>query len=78
VPDRIESGDDVISGTSAKVITYTKPFIFNPAVGVSVQNMNTGDYYSITSKSVNGFTISFYNASNVQINKTFDYIAKGF
>jgi len=78
VPDRIESGDDIISGTSAKVITYTKPFIFNPAVGVSVQNMNTGDYYSITSKSVNGFTISFYNASNVQISKTFDYIAKGY
>lgn len=78
VPDRIESGDDVLSGSTAKVITYTKPFIFNPAVGVSVQNMATGDYYSITSKSVNGFTISFYNASNVQISKTFDYIAKGF
>lgn len=78
VPDRIESGDDILSGTSDYVVTYTKPFIFNPAVGVSVQNMATGDYYSISNKSVNGFTISFYNASDVQISKTFDYIAKGY
>ena len=78
VPDRIESGDDIVSGSTDKIITYTKPFIFNPAIGVSVQNMATGDYYSITNKTLNGFTISFYNASNVQISKTFDYIAKGY
>ncbi len=78
VPDRIESGDDIATGGSSYVVTYTKPFIFNPAVGISAQNMATGDYYTITSKSIAGFTISFYNSSNSLINKTFDYIAKGY
>ena len=78
VPDRIESGDDIPTGGSSYVVTYNKPFIFNPAVGISAQNMATGDYYTITSKSVAGFTISFYNSSNTLINKTFDYIAKGY
>lgn len=78
MPDRIESGDNIVSGTTAYTVTYNKPFMTSPALGLSAENMATGDYYTLTSKSATGFTIRFYNASNVAISRTFDYIAKAY
>ena len=40
--------------------------------------VHSGDYYVITNKSATGFTIEFFNSSNATINRTFDYVAKGF
>ena len=75
---RNESAEDVVSGTSAKVITYTNGFYAMPSLSVSVQGLATGDYYTITSKSKTGFTISFFNSSNTGISKTFDWQAVGY
>ena len=70
--------DDVASGTSAKVITFPKPFYATPSLNVIGQNMVSGDYYTVTSKTKNGFTINFYNSSNANVNRTFDYQAVGY
>ena len=40
--------------------------------------MATGDYYTITSKSKTGFTITFYNSSGSAQDRNFDYVAKGY
>jgi hypothetical protein len=53
-------------------------FISTPAIGVSAQGLATGDFYEITSKSTNGFDITFKNSGGTAISKTFDYIAKGY
>ena len=74
---RLESEEDVVSGSGAKTITYTNAFYASPAVGIAAQNMATGDYYAITSKTKTGFTITFYNSSAAAQNRTFDYVAKG-
>lgn len=74
---RLESGEDVESGAGAKAITYTNAFYASPAVGIAAQNMATGDYYTISSKTKTGFTITFYNNSAVAQDRTFDYVAKG-
>jgi len=47
-------------------------------VGIAAQNLNSGDYYAITAKSATGFTITFYNSSNAAVDRTFDYVAKGY
>lgn len=78
MPDRVESGDNLVSGTTDYAVTYAKPFMVNPAIGISIENMNTGDYYSIVSKTSTGFTIRFFNASNTRVSRTFDYIAKAY
>lgn len=78
MPDRSESAEDIASGTSPYAVTYTLPFMASPSLGITAQNMATGDYYTISSKSVSGFTIQFFNASNVAVNRTFDYHAKGY
>ncbi len=75
---RLESEEDVVSGAGAKAITYDNAFYASPAVGIAAQNMATGDYYAITSKTKTGFTITFYNSSAAAQNRTFDYVAKGY
>ncbi len=75
---RIESDNDVASTTGTKAITYTNSFYASPAVGISAQNMATGDTYTISSKSATGFSIAFTNSSGSGINRTFDYVAQGY
>ena len=74
---RVESGNDISSGTGGKAITFDAGFKLNPAIGISAQSMANGDYYSITSKSNTGFTIEFFNSSATSIDRGFDYIAQG-
>ena len=77
--DRIFSGNDIVSGTSTKSISFTKPFkSVNYAVGITAQGMATGDYFTVSNKAITGFDVAFFNSSNTGISKTFDFIAKGF
>jgi len=75
---RLESEEDVVSGAGAKTITYTNSFYESPAVGIATQNMVSGDYFTISSKTKTGFTITFYNNSAVAQDRTFDYVSKGY
>ncbi len=77
--DRVISGDDIASGTGTKSITFTNPFkSATYAIGISAQNMTSGDFYAISNKASSGFDIVFKNSSSTIINKTFDFIAKGY
>tara|TARA_R100000654_G_scaffold40062_1_gene65981 strand:- start:3139 stop:6096 length:2958 start_codon:yes stop_codon:yes gene_type:complete len=74
---REETGEDVVSGTGTKSITFTKSFFAIPAIGISAQNMASGDTFSISNKTINGFDIVFTNNSGSNINRTFDFVALG-
>jgi hypothetical protein len=77
--DRIFSGNDIVSGTGTKSITFTNPFkSASYAVGITGQGMATGDYFTVSNKTINGFDVAFFNSSNSGVSKTFDFIAKGF
>tara|TARA_R100001440_G_scaffold10909_2_gene19728 strand:+ start:1006 stop:4014 length:3009 start_codon:yes stop_codon:yes gene_type:complete len=76
--ERTFAENDLQTSSGSKTITYTNPFFSVPAIGVSAQNMTTGDVFTISSKTVNGFTIAFTNSSGSAVDRTFDYIAKGF
>jgi len=77
--DRIQSGNDIASGATTKTVAFTNPYkTANYAVGITGQGMATGDYFLVESKTINGFNVTFKNASNTVISRTFDYIAKGF
>ena len=45
---------------------------------MATKNMVSQDYYTISSKTKTGFTITFYNSSSSAQNRTFDYVAKGY
>jgi hypothetical protein len=74
---RTETGEDQASGTSTKTITFTNPFFAVPSIGIAAQNMATGDFFSISNKSISSFDIVFSNSSGTNINRTFDFVAIG-
>jgi len=76
--ERTFAESDLSTSSGSKTITYTNPFYAVPAIGISAQNMSTGDVFTISSKTVNGFTIAFVNSSGSAVDRTFDYIAKGY
>lgn len=78
MPDTLYSENDIISGTSTYSIVYPTPFYNVSAIGITAQDMQTGDYYEITNKTVSGFDITFKNSSSIIVSKTFDYISKGY
>jgi hypothetical protein len=79
VEDTIQSGNDIVSGTGTYTVTFTKPFYSaSYAIGITNQGMATGDYYTLNSKTINGFNIAFKNSGGTGVSRVFDYIAKGF
>jgi hypothetical protein len=82
MPDRTLAESDISSGTASggKVITFSPAFKELQGLGISAQNLNSGEHYEISSKSATGFTIKFIQGSgstNV-IDRQFDYVAKGY
>jgi hypothetical protein len=78
MPDRVAYGNDIASGAAAYSVTYSPAFKDAPALAITAQNMGTGDFYTITSKSRTGFTIEFKNSGGTTVSRTFDWVARGF
>ena len=80
MPDRLDHGNDIASGTDAggKTVTFSPAFKSLENVAITAQNMASGDFYVITNKSATGFEIIFRNSSNSVVDRTFDFQAKGF
>ncbi len=76
---RTESEGNISSGTSASGKTVTFPNAFGSIDGISIagQNMNSGEFYQITNKTVTGFTIVFKESDGTVVDRTFDYTAQG-
>ena len=79
----------IASGAGAKAVTFQHPFFSGttalggansslPSVGITAQNMGSGDFFEITSVSRTGFTVHFKNSSNNSVDRNFTYQAVGF
>ena len=87
---RTESSDEAVaSGTGAKAITFDNAFFVGtasllgsntrlPSVGITAQNMQSGDYFTVSSVSATGFTVNFYNSSDTGIDRNFNWSAVGY
>jgi len=87
---RTEQSEAVIaSGTGTKSVTFANPFFVGtssllgsntklPAVGITAQNMQSGDYFTLSSVSATGFNVAFFNSSNSGVDRNFNYSAVGF
>ena len=82
MPDQIKRNTGVVSSSGTnngtEVITYTIPYKTVPTVGITLQNANTGDYWTISSSTASGFTVTFYNSSSTATQKTFNWISSGY
>jgi len=76
--ERTIGESNVATSSGSKTVTYANAFQSVPSIGIAAQNMQTGDIFTISSKTTSGFVISFVNSSGSAVDRTFDYIAKGF
>ena len=79
----------VASGAGAKSITFTDPFFtgtsvlggvnaYLPSIGITAQNMTTGDYFEVAAVSGTGFTVTFKNSAGTAVNRNFNWSAVGY
>ena len=80
MPDRTVAVANTASTTASggKAITFSPAFKELQGLGISASNLETGDFYELSSKSATGFTIKFKNSSGSVVDRTFDFVAKGF
>ena len=77
--DRIFSEDNLTSGVGTITVAFPSQFKSTSyALGVTMENANSGDFFQISNKTVSGFDLIFKNSSGTNISRQFDYIAKGF
>ena len=87
---RTESSEEAVSsGTGAKAITFANRFFTGtgsllgsnsklPSIGITAQNMQSGDYFTVSSVSATGFSVNFYNSSDAGISRNFNWSAVGY
>ena len=84
MPDTVRRGGTNIEtyygeGESSADVLYSTPFHgTNPIVGITIQNADPGDYYTISANTETGFTVTFYNSGNLATQKTFNWISIGY
>ena len=87
---RAENSEGTIaSGAAAKAITFANAFFvgtaslggvnaYLPSIGITAQNMSTGDLFEVTSVSGTGFTVTFKNSAGTAVNRNFNWSAVGY
>jgi len=89
VQRRTEQSVAAISGTTNTGVTFTHPFFtgtasigglnaYLPSVGITAQNLQTGDYFQISNVTGTGFQISFYNSGGSPVTRNFTWSATGY
>ncbi|MEO1223785.1 MAG: phage tail protein [Pseudomonadota bacterium] len=78
MPDRIEAGDDLIVPAGGLRIDFAPAFRVLSGLGTAAQDMATGDRVAITNKSRTGFDVRFFDNGGVGVQRTLDYVAKGY
>ena len=84
-----QSVGSIASGAGAKTVTFDKPFFTGtaalggvnsslPSVGITAQNMATGDYFVVTGVSGTGFTVTFRNSAGTVIDRNFAWSTVGY
>ena len=84
-----QSTGTIASGAGAKVVSFTDSFFTGtsaiggvnsnlPSIGITAQNMASGDFFELSNISGSGFTVHFKNSSNASVDRNFTYQAVGF
>ncbi|MBP7529301.1 MAG: hypothetical protein KA801_15350, partial [Syntrophorhabdaceae bacterium] len=77
MPDRRQSWQDVICGVAGLAVTFTRPFMTKPKMGITIQGAQGGDYYYLSSISTTGFEVAIKNGET-NVERTIDWEAVGY
>ena len=83
------AGTSISSGAGPKAVTFNDAFFtgtaslggtnaYLPSIGITADNMQSGDYFEVSSVSGSGFTVTFKNSSDTAVDRTFRWMAVGY
>ena len=75
---RTEQSVVLASGAGALAVTFDYAFYQAPNIGITANNMATGDFFLITAVTRLGFTVEFKNSAGTAVNRQFTYTANGY
>ena len=78
MPDRVDSTSGVSSGASTLSVSFSPAFKFLKEIGITASNLASGEYYTKANETTTGFDITFYNSSDVAVDRTFGWTAHGY
>ena len=78
MPDQVKGEKDIASETSTKSVAFASAFYSVPSIGITANNMASGDFFTVTNKTVSGFDILFKNSSASAVDRNFNYQARGY
>ena len=78
-----QSTATIASGAGAKTVTFDKAFYTAcgtslPSVGITAQNMLSGDYFTVGTITGTTFTVTFRNSGGTAVDRNFTYTATGY
>lgn len=77
MPDRVEGEDDVhVNGVLH--VAFDPPFRKIPAMAVTIDDAQQGDYYTVTNKTTHGATITIFDRVDLLAERQIDWIAKAY
>ena len=74
---RTEIQTGLTSGAATYSVTFPKAFYAVPSVGITAQDMDSGDYFVVSNVTRTGFDVSFKDSGATLVSRTFDYQAVG-
>lgn len=78
MPDREESGSDVTTAAGGTAITFGQRFKVTPNIALTWQNLATGNYGTLVSKSATGFTARAFDSGGSGVSRLLDWRAKAY
>jgi len=77
MPDRNERGQNITVPVDGLTVTYDNAFKDVPCVGITSQNSDGNDWFSLTNETSTSFDIEFFNGAN-SIERSMNYMATGY
>jgi hypothetical protein len=78
MPDRVIAGNDIVVPAAGITISFDPALRSLQGLATADQDMATGDRKEITDKGPEGFSIRFFDSAGVPVERTIDYVAKGY
>jgi hypothetical protein len=68
----------IASGAASYAATFDNAFYQAPNIGITAQNMATGDFFTVSAVTRTGFSVVFKNSAGTNVNRNFTYTAVGY
>lgn len=78
MPDRVAGGNDLLCPAGGLRISFQPAFMARPSLAVDAQGLSVGDRKLVTNIDDTGFDLRFFDSTGSGVQRTFDYLAKGY